>query len=479
MKKAHFLLAIAFLLFIPLFGVKQAAAATYFTDVGTTHRAAEEINYLAEKGIVTGTADHRFLPKKTVTRAEAAAMIGRALKLNGTQRSTSFRDVPASSFASGYIQSAVEKGYLSGYSDGTFHPEKTLKRGEMALMINKAFHFSSETTTGGAAETLIKLGIAQGKGDGTFGLDDPIIRADFAVFLAGAMNPDFRVDPSNTNTVQFTQPFYVNVASNDKLNVRKGPSTNYAVIGTLTRGTKVYAANKVNGWYYIKSGSLIGYVNGAYLQSTPPSSTGQYDRRLSSQVIIIDPGHGGTDPGAIGYGLKEKDVVLDTGLRLRNVLAKSPFQVKMTRSTDTFISLQGRVNFAIRNKGNVFLSIHANAGGGTGSETYYWRGSGKNPYKADSQLLATKIENRLHSAMGIPDRGVNKSNPNGDLHVLRENNMPAMLAELGFIDNPSDNAKLASATWRQKAANAIYLGLLDYYQAKGYNVSSLYNLVNR
>ncbi|MED0658632.1 N-acetylmuramoyl-L-alanine amidase [Bacillus smithii] len=475
MKKAHFLLAIAFLLFIPLFGVKQAAAATYFTDVGTTHRAAEEINYLAEKGIVTGTADHRFLPEKTVTRAEAAAMIGRALKLNGTQRSTSFRDVPASSFASGYIQSAVEKGYLSGYSDGTFHPEKTLKRGEMALMINKAFRFSSETTTGGAAETLMKLGIAEGKGDGTFGLDDPIIRADFAVFLARAMNPDFRVDPSNTNTAQFTQPFYVNVASNDVLNVRKGPSTNYAVIGTLTRGTKVYAANKVNGWYYIKSGSLIGYVNGAYLQSTPPSSTGQYDSRLSSQVIIIDPGHGGTDPGAIGYGLKEKDVVLDTGLRLKNILAKSPFQVKMTRSTDTFISLQGRVDFAIKNKGNVFVSIHANSGGGTGSETYYWGGSGKNPYKADSQLLASKIENRLHSAMGIPDRGVK----NGDLHVLRENNMPAMLAELGFIDNPSDNAKLASATWRQKAANAIYLGLLDYYQAKGYNVSSLYNLVNQ
>lgn len=473
MKKAHYFLAIAFLFFIPFFGVKQAAAAGYFSDVGSTHRAADEINYLAEKGIVEGTSDHRFLPDKTVTRAEAAAFIGRALKLDGTQRKTSFRDVPASSFASGYIQSAVEKGYLSGYSDGTFHPERTLKRGEMALMINKAFHFSSKMTTGGAAQTLEELGIAEGKGDGTFGLDDPIIRADFAVFLARAINPDFRVDPSKTNTgtAQFNQPFYVNVASNDRLNVRKGPSADDQIIGSLARGTKVYAAKKVNGWYYIKYGSLIGYVNGAYLQTTPP---GQYDSRLNGQVIIIDPGHGGYDPGASGFGLKEKDVVLDTGLRLRNILAKSPFQVKMTRSTDTFISLQGRVDFAIRNKGNVFLSIHANAGGGTGTETYYWGYSGKNPYKSDSQLLASKIENRLHTAMGIPDRGVN----NGDLHVLRENNMPAMLAEIGFIDNKSDSAKLASSTWRQKAANAIYLGLLDYYKAKGYDVSSLYSLVN-
>ena len=72
--------------------------------------------------------------------------------------------------------------------------------------------------------------------------------------------------------------------------------------------------------------------------------------------------------------------------------------------------------------------------------------------------------------MGTKDRGVK----HGDYHVLRENTMPAVLVELGFIDNASDNEKLASTTYRQKAAQAIYYGILDYYKANGYNVSQYY-----
>jgi N-acetylmuramoyl-L-alanine amidase len=380
-KRAHFLLAIAFLLFIPLFGMKQAAAATtssqftqpYYVNVASN----DKLNV-------------RKLPSANAT------IIGSLAR--GTKVYAAYK------VNNGWYY--IKYGSLIGYVNGAYlqtTPPKTI-----------------------------------------------------------------------ATSAQFTQPYYVNVAANSKLNVRKSPSTSAPIVGSLTRGLKVYAAYKVNGWYYIKYGNLIGYVYGAYLQTAAPAAPVQYDSRLKNQVIIIDPGHGGTDPGASGFGLKEKDVVLDTGLRLRNILAKSPFQVKMTRSTDTFVSLQGRVDFAIKNKGNVFLSIHANSGSGTGTETYYYGFSGNNPYKADSQLLASKIENRLHSAMGLTDRGVKS----GDLHVLRENRMPAMLAEIGFIDNKSDNAKLASSVWRQKAANAIYLGLLDYYKAKGYNVSSLYSLVN-
>lgn len=69
----------------------------------------------------------------------------------------------------------------------------------------------------------------------------------------------------------------------------------------------------------------------------------------------------------------------------------------------------------------------------------------------------------------------NRGVKHGNFHVLRENTMPAALVELGFITNKSDNEKLASATWRQRAAEAIYLGILDYYKEKGYNVNSYYN----
>ena len=192
---------------------------------------------------------------------------------------------------------------------------------------------------------------------------------------------------------------------------------------------------------------------------------------MSSQVLVIDAGHGGTNPGASGLGLLEKTVNLDTAQRLKEKLAKAPFKIIMTREEDTFPSLSERVSLAKKAKGNLFISIHSNSsnGSGHGTETYY-NSAANNPYVSDSILLANAIQKRLVEEGNLTDRGVK----NGNLHVLRENNMPSVLVELGFIDNKSDNIKLKSATRRQTAAQAIYWGILDYYKQKGYNVKSLY-----
>ncbi|WP_019243149.1 MULTISPECIES: N-acetylmuramoyl-L-alanine amidase [Bacillus] len=463
------------------FGSKPTEAASSFSDIGPNHRAYKEIMYLAQGQIINGSSNGTFAPNRNVTRAEATAFVGRALNLDGTKKSTAFKDVGSGNFASGYIDAATKKGIISGFADGTFKPDKLINRGEMAIMISRAFEYSYGNTLTGAENALKSRGIAQGLSNGSFGSEQNIIRADFAVFLARAVDYTLRLKP----TITYSGEKY---AITNDLNVRTGPSTKYKSIGTLQKHDKVSIGYTVGTWTFIKSGSLTGFVSSSYLSNEVASggddtpgdnpSDGSSDDAISSQTIIIDPGHGGKDSGAVGFGLKEKDVVLQTSLLVQKLLDKTPFNVKLTRDTDVFIELSDRVSFAKKNNGNTFVSIHANSAtneSATGAETYYYSASrATNPNVADSKLLASSIQERLYVAMDMKDRKTKI----GNLHVLRENTMPAALVELGFISNKSDNAKLASPTYRQKAANAVYLGILDYYKAKGYNVSSLYSVVN-
>lgn len=164
-----------------------------FADVPASHRAYKEVSLLAKRGITQGDENGYFQPGQTVTRAEAAAMIGRALNLDGTKRASMFTDVGSGMFASGYIQSAVDRKIFSGYKDGSFKPYGQVTRGEMALMISRAFGYEYGNAASQAQRALITRGIAQGMENGQFGSQLSIIRADFAVFLARALDPTLRI----------------------------------------------------------------------------------------------------------------------------------------------------------------------------------------------------------------------------------------------------------------------------------------------
>lgn len=448
-----------------LFTFASPGSAESFSDLGVNHRAEREINYLKIGEIVSGTSATRFSPNKQVTRGEAAAMIGRALQYSSGNSSTNFKDVSSSYFASGYINDAYKNGILSGYPDGTFRPNKSVTRGEMALMLNRAFNLGGSNTSS-SGTVLMNLGIAQGYPDGTFGLNKTLIRSDFAVFLARSINEELR---TRRASVSFSKKALVNA---DVLNVRSGPSIKYPVVNKLETGTQVNIGYTIGKWAYISVGGSKGFVHQDYLSINSLQGSSGTKNPLSDETIIIDPGHGYPDTGASGYGIYEKDVVLDTALRLNTYIKKSPFAVVMTRDRDTKIELKDRVSKAQNANGDLFISIHANSfnGSGHGTETYYYSAS-QNPNVNQSKAAAKYIQNRLLEAWELNDRGVK----NGDFHVIRENSMPAVLVELGFIDNKTDNDKLRSPQWRELAAKAIYLGILDYYhhyQKK--DVASLY-----
>ncbi len=479
------LLFVLSILSITALSISSASAATVFTDITTTHRAYEEIYYLAEGDIPTSDKAYIFSPDAPMTRAHAAAMIGRSIQLSSKSNSNKFSDVPTSNFAYGYINEAVSRGIIFGYNNNTFKPNQTLTRGEMALLISRAFGYQSATTND-AANELMSKGISSGVGKGNFGTTQQMKRGDFAVFLARAINAEFRAG----GIKETSSKMYVNVSASDSLNFRKGPGSGYNSTKKFFTGYPVDVYYSVGEWVYAKGDNQVGFFHKSYLSTDQPSigSTDQYPKEpidlelppvkepLNDILVIVDPGHGAHDPGARGYGFQEKNIVLDVSLRVKKYFQQTPIQVKLTRETDVFLSLDTRAAFASKYKANSFISVHANAlnGSANGTETFYYAANNKNVDQ--SKALATYVHERMLEAWGLRDRGVKP----GNYAVLRENTVPSALAEIGFIDNRTDNAYIASATRREQIAKAIFLGTLDYYYhyEKRPEVAALYTKFN-
>jgi N-acetylmuramoyl-L-alanine amidase len=168
-------------------------------------------------------------------------------------------------------------------------------------------------------------------------------------------------------------------------------------------------------------------------------------------TVVIDAGHGGHDRGGIpGQRVAEKDMTLDVALRLKNVLAANGYNVVMTRSTDVFIPLGGRVAIANSYRNAVFVCIHFNAtgrSGASGIETYF--------YSRESLPLASAIHYYVAGGAPSENRGVRRRG----YYVLRKTSIPAVLVECGFLTNPTEAAYAQSSSYRQKLAEEIAAGV--------------------
>ena len=188
---------------------------------------------------------------------------------------------------------------------------------------------------------------------------------------------------------------------------------------------------------------------------------------LGGEIIVLDPGHGSPDPGAVGpAGTMEKDSNFAIAQKLASQLRAAGAVVYLTRNSDgsparpynKHDDLWSRVNIANALNATLFVSIHSNAGAGAdGTETYY----GMYPdfdNSSESYKLAKSIQDKLVNTIGLKDRGVKT----GDFTVLNHFKMPAVLVEVAFISNAYEEQLLASDSFRQKAATGIYQGILAY-----------------
>jgi N-acetylmuramoyl-L-alanine amidase len=176
-------------------------------------------------------------------------------------------------------------------------------------------------------------------------------------------------------------------------------------------------------------------------------------------VVVIDPGHGGQDPGAVGInGLQEIQVIFPISMRVAELLEEQGVVVVMTRNDNRTLDLQARVDVAERARADLFVSIHANAislsrPDVNGIESYYASETGRR--------LAATLQSSMLAATGMNDRGVKQAR----FYVIRRTSMPATLLEVGFVTGAQDYPRLADPAWRETMAQAIARGILQYIQA--------------
>jgi N-acetylmuramoyl-L-alanine amidase len=194
-------------------------------------------------------------------------------------------------------------------------------------------------------------------------------------------------------------------------------------------------------------------------------------------LVILDPGHGGSDPGTIGpRRLYEKKVVLDIAKRVRRKLNASNVAVRMTRRRDKTLTLQDRPKLATSWGADAFVSIHANSAASkmaSGIETFVMPVTGfpsttsskpdnrcyaGNKNDAANTVLGGLVQQGVLAKTGAPDRGVKR----GRFAVLRAVNCPAALVEVGFLSNPKEASQLATAAYRDRVAEGIAQGILTY-----------------
>ena len=173
--------------------------------------------------------------------------------------------------------------------------------------------------------------------------------------------------------------------------------------------------------------------------------------------VVIDPGHGGTDYGAIREGINEKDITLDVSQKIVSILKSKGYKYALTRKDDTYLGLQERCDFTEEENPEIFVSIHVNSAVATepnGIETHY--------YHEPSKELAEVIQKHLVKNIDSKDRGIIKSK----FYVINHTEVPAVLVEIGFLSNPEERAEIITEKRKQATAKAIAEGIIEYLKHK-------------
>ncbi|MBI2844321.1 MAG: N-acetylmuramoyl-L-alanine amidase [Armatimonadetes bacterium] len=187
--------------------------------------------------------------------------------------------------------------------------------------------------------------------------------------------------------------------------------------------------------------------------------------KLADKLVVLDPGHGGKDPGARSSGFKEKDINLLIARRIKAALEEAGARVIMTREDDTFIELPTRPAIADMHSADFFISVHCNAlfpEKRTGIETYY------HPGQNSSRTLAHAIHDKIIRRTGMKDNGVRRDTVlyQSGLAVLRKATVPAVLIECGYIDCTVDRNRLCDDSYRGELAQAVVEGLREYVEGR-------------
>lgn len=290
------------------------------------------------------------------------------------------------------------------------------------------------------------------------------------------------------------------------VNLRQGPGTNYSRQGQVKKGDKLPLLGEREGWYQVQTSRGVAYLAGylARVLNTEVANAGEIPPETPTDLqpeepgtpgtgpdgynpvepetpgqppdnqpppttianrVVLDPGHGGHDPGAIGYsGSHEKDVNLAVGKKTADILRAAGFEVMMTRDDDTFVDLNDRVSFANSSQAAALVSIHCNGSTNSstnGTEVYYYIDQNDPVVVAQANeraRLASIVYDSLIRALGRKDNGVRQNN----YIVVRYTQIPAILVETAYLTNLGEEVLLNDPAFQDQAAQAIANGIMEY-----------------
>lgn len=295
------------------------------------------------------------------------------------------------------------------------------------------------------------------------------------LIAAATDNTDIPADSGVQSNTPSGEKLTVNASS---VNVRSGPGLDYAPIAGTSSGETFTIAERSGDWVKIiladgNTGWIAAWLTSEGSQSHEETNTDTETvsqekkeetttnqgtvsgQSLKGYNIVLDAGHGGKDPGAMGLGgVNEKDLITSTANQIASTLRAHGATVIETRAGDYFLSLDDRVNISNAYNTHAFISIHFNAFPvvtAQGVSTFYASDT--------SRVLASSVQNSLTASVPLNDRGI----MHASYRVLRNTDAPAILMELGFITNTYDLSVIRTAEYQQQVGEAIASGLMNYF----------------
>lgn len=244
----------------------------------------------------------------------------------------------------------------------------------------------------------------------------------------------------------------ITVSENAEL--RTGPNAAYPVLYQVDKGETFTRLGKSGKWIEVESrdSKEKGWIAGWHTSLDIEADASKKENPLKNKVIVLDPGHGGNDQGASSNTSKkslEKNYTLKTAKELKKALEKTGAKVKLTRSDDSYVSLEDR-----KQDGDAFISIHNDAldSPNANGATVYW-------FKDNQETLAETLSASIEKKSLLSNKGARQEN----FQVLRQTNKPAVLLELGYISNPTDEVMITDQLHRQVVEEAVVDGLKQYF----------------
>lgn len=241
----------------------------------------------------------------------------------------------------------------------------------------------------------------------------------------------------------------------------KAPEKGSEIVYKASKNEKFAYLGQKGAYYHVKvENGQEGYLANWLADSNSQAMAKKAEKAaahstLSHKTIVLDPGHGGKDPGATRGDYQEKDYTLQSAQAIKKALEEKGATVIMTRKDDTFIDLGPRAEIYNKAKADAFISLHYDAAEETtasGNTTYY--------YDKKSIPFAEAIQEQLMEQMNVPSNGIRHA----VYQILADSHNPAILIELGYMSNPNDVDKFTKPQYHDKLADAIVNGLLVYFQ---------------